>query len=455
MTIRKWITENIILPGSDLMLGQSISKYFTFLKKSQWWSLSELEAYQDEKLRNLIQYAYKFIPYYNILFNTLKLKPSDINTRLDLYKIPILTKEIIRNNYQDLISTNINKKKIIRAGSSGSTGEPLQYLITKDSYSFNIASNLRGWNWMGFEFGDKFIKLSQNDRDSIVKKIQDKFTRNKYLFSQQLIDSNFDSILSEIIKYQPKVLRGYPDPLFFLAQYAKRKGVNNITIPLIATTGNILFPDVRSFIEKQFNSKIYDAYSCEGSADFFEAPERGYYYSTMEYAITEILANGNHVGFGQRGRHITTDLHNYAMPFIRYDTQDYLVYERELTSRKKKRNLFAIEEIEGRDSDILITPKGKYLIVHNFTGFFQLKELESIKQFQVVQHFIDKIEIFIVVSENFKQETYNFILNYWNNYIGDGVKVLLNVVDEIELSPSGKRRFLIRNPNIKLNDIIK
>ena len=200
----------IILPFSDFLLGQSIYKYFKFLTKSQWFSKDQLIAYQNQKLKALIKHSFDNVPYYTELFNKLKITPDDIKTKEDLVKLPILTKDILRENFNNgkLIAKNISRKKFISVGSSGSTGEPLQYFTTKEAYSFNIAANLRGWYWMGYRFGDKFIKLSQNDRSSKLKKIQDKLTRNKYLFGQQLTEENFSLILDEIIKYKPKILRG-------------------------------------------------------------------------------------------------------------------------------------------------------------------------------------------------------------------------------------------------------
>ena len=139
------------------------------------------------------------------------------------------------------------------------------------------------------------------------------------------------------------------------------------------------------------------------------------------------------------------------MPFIRYDTQDIVVKESDETFRKKDKSLIAIETIQGRDNDILITPGGKYLIVHNFTGFFQQNELSSVKAFQVRQSYIDEIEFFLQVSEEFNKITEEYILKYWRNYIGDDVNIKLKIVDEIVLSKSGKRRFIIRNDRVKLN----
>jgi phenylacetate-CoA ligase len=408
MKIRNLISENIIFPASDILTGYSTYKHFNFLQRSQYWNLHQLEAYQNDKLKSLIVHAYNNVEYYKDLFNRLGLKPKDIKSKDDLCKLPVLTKADIRNNYNKLISNDIINRKTIMTGSSGSTGEPLHYPIDKSAYSMNLAANLRGWYWMGYEIGDWYVKLSQNPRSSRIKKIQDWLSSNKYMYSQQLMNDNFKILVNDIIRFKPKVLRGYPDPLFFMAKYIKENGIQGVNVPLITTTGNILFPEVREFISQQFNAEIFDSYSCEGSANFFESKDHGYYYGAMEYAISEVVGINNiEVERGQSGRHITTDLHNYAMPFIRYDTQDILIKESDETFQKKDKHLNAIESIQGRDNDILITPNGKYLIVHNFTGFFQQKELKSIEAFQIKQHYINEIEILLQVNNDFNNKIEN------------------------------------------------
>ena len=164
MSLYNLLTENLILPLSDLALGRSISKHRRFLQDSQWWSADQLQEYQNEKLRALIKHAYMNVPYYRELFDERKLKPEDIKTTDDLLKLPMLTKEIIRENFpHNIVAKNIPKEQMMHTCSSGSTGEPLQYYITKDAYSFNLACNIRGWYWFGFRMGDKFIKLSQEN----------------------------------------------------------------------------------------------------------------------------------------------------------------------------------------------------------------------------------------------------------------------------------------------------
>jgi phenylacetate-CoA ligase len=445
MSIRNIITENIILPLSDLVLGQSVYKHFKFLQKSQWWSENDLKEYQNEKLRALIKHVYENVPYYTELFVKLKLNPADFKTTKDLHKLPILTKEIVRENMKTgkLIAKNIREKDMKLNGSSGSTGEPLQYYITKDAYSFNVAANLRGWYWMGYRLGDKYIKISQNPRNGL-KRVQDTINNCNYVIFQKHDNDNLKMICKVLSNNNSDFIRGYPDPLFFIANYIKNEKIKIKKFKAVNTTGNILFPNTRKLIEEVFNAPVFDSYSSEGGANVFECSNRKHYHSTMEYAISEILSISNN---NRKGRLITTDLINYAVPFIRYDSQDFLI-----TSKEKctcGRNLMAIDRIEGRDSDTLITPAKKYLIVHNFTAYFEW--IDSVVQFQVRQDKIDEFNILLKVNEKYTKEDENKIYQYWNEYINEDVKIKITVVDDIPLTKSGKRRFLIRSKDIKLD----
>ena len=251
-----------------------------------------------------------------------------------------------------------------------------------------------------------------------------------------------------MFKYRPKYLRSYPDPLYFLCQMAKKENIKLPEVEGINTTGNILFDDVRNLIENRFQSKVFDSYSCEGNPNLFECPTHECYHSSMEYGIIEILdENGLEVDGGGQGRLISTDLQNLASPFIRYDTQDILVkYEKECTCGRK---LIPIKKIIGRDNDILVTPENQYLIGQTFTTYF--KYLPEIIQFQVIQRKIDEFEFKLVVTENYNKRVELQISEYWKNKIGKNIKIIISTVEEIPLLTSGKRRFLIRNNNIKLD----
>jgi phenylacetate-CoA ligase len=443
MSIFNLYSEKIVLKIGDIITGQSVSEKLNFLMKSQWWDEEKIKLYQEEKLRKLIRHSVETVPYYRDLFNELKLKPEDVKTHEDLKKLPVLTKATIKKEgIERFTSTAISKNKVRNCGSSGSTGEPLFYFDTKESYSMNLAANLRGWYWMNYRLGDKYIKLSQNARKNSIKRLQDKMSSNLYLATNPLIDSNFQFILSEIERYKPKVIRCYPDPLLFLARYKQNHPEFSYQPQAITTTGNTLHPETRAEIETAFGCKIFDSYSCEGNSTVFECPTHTCYHSTEEYGISEVIdEKGNNIITGT-GRLISTDLWNLAHPFIRYDTQDFI--ETDNTPCICGRKQLRINKILGRDNEVLIMDTGRRFIVHNFTGFFQVDTPQikrSIDQFQVVKKQDGTLLFRLVVNDKYSDSVSDYIRLFWENEFK--ARVTIEIVDQIQFTKSGKRRFII------------
>ena len=390
-----FINEKILLSIQDYYKGYNIKNDLAFLMKSETWTLDRLEKYQNKKLQRLIDHVYCNVPFYKNIFDENGITPSDIETKEDLKKLPILNKNDIRKGFKDgsLFSKNFNKNELILNSSSGSTGEPLQFYLTKKADSFKKATAIRGWYWMNYRLGDKILRVSPIPRGGTIKKIQDNVTRTNYFYTPQLTTDVIQSLVEEMINFKPKVLRIYPDPLNYLSEYLNQKKVEIKFIKSINTTGSTLLPETRLKAEKLFNCKVYDSFSCEGGAVVFEKPEDGCYYSAMEYAITEVLdQNGDDTN---KGRLVTTDLWNYATPFIRYDTQDIV----ELSETSHPLSLKAIKKIHGRQSDVLVTAKGQLLYVNNFTGIFQW--IEEVEQFQIHQIEKNKFVLNLITNDKY------------------------------------------------------
>jgi phenylacetate-CoA ligase len=445
MNILKNFTKSFTFPITDAVFSYHFTKKYHSLLESDFWSRDKLIDYQNEKLVQLIEHAYGHVPYYRELFKKSKLQPSDIQSRADLYKIPILTKEDIIHNFEKLQADNI-RSNILYKTSSGSTGQTTRFYITKEAYSFNIACYLRGWNWMGYELGDKVIKVSQNRRTSNFKKLQDYFLRT-YIFDQDYTEKSILNFVDLFNSINPVVLRSYPDPLFFIAQKVKEKGIQLNHVRAINTTGNTLFPEVRNLVEEAFGTKIFDSYSCEGSAVAYECPTHSQYHLSMEYGISEVLNQmSEEVNEQESGRHIVTDLQNLAFPFIRYDSKDIVEKGNKCSCGRSHDTL---SKILGRDNDILITPAGQFLIAQNFTTYF--KHRKEILYFQVVQNKIDQISINVVVNDHlFNNSIKSEIIDHWKHYCNESMTFHVNIVPEIPLLQSGKRRFLIRDKQIEL-----
>ncbi len=81
--------QNSILSGFSILLSRERygGKYKFFqdlLFKTQWYTESDLIAYQENQLEKLISHAYETVPYYRQIFKERKLVPEDIKKISDL-----------------------------------------------------------------------------------------------------------------------------------------------------------------------------------------------------------------------------------------------------------------------------------------------------------------------------------------------------------------------------------
>lgn len=447
MSIYNAFTMKVAMPVADLLTRQNMKKYLDFLIESQYWSREKIDEFQNVRLQALVKHSYRNVPYYRDLFDKYGISPGQIQCVSDLSMLPVLSKKDIREGIKsgDLIDSTSNLRKLEINNSSGSTGEPLQFYLNREASSIKKASAIRAWQWMGFQFGDRILRVSPLPRTGLIKKIQDTVTRTKYIQVSQTNEKEFEVITAGLNQCKPSILRSYPDPLYLLARYLKNNGIKPQAIKAINTTGSTLFEHYRKLIEGVFSCRIFDSFSCEGGAVVSQCPCSDLYHVSDEYAITEILnEDGRPVSMG---RLITTDLWNYATPFIRYDTQD--VVEKSENQCHCGRSLMAIKKIYGRSSDILITPGKQFLYANDFTGRFQ--GISGIDQYQIFQKSLSEIIIRIKPSESYDRDTETHIRRTLSSIIQESIDISIHLVDVIPLSASGKRRFLIRDDSVSLD----
>src|SRR5262245_52024089 len=98
--------QNLLLNAFATVLereryGGRYPEYQALLEQSERWSRAELEAYQDERLRAVVAHAYATVPFYRRRFDAHKLTPADIRGGADLPKLPLLTRQDIRDHFDE------------------------------------------------------------------------------------------------------------------------------------------------------------------------------------------------------------------------------------------------------------------------------------------------------------------------------------------------------------------
>lgn len=423
--------EHIILPLSDLLRGEQVHKYLRLLKDAENWIPERMAAFQHERLRKLLEYAAKEVPFYRDWFHNNNLK-SDTAT---IDQLPIVSKNIMRQEgIQRFSAEHFPAKQRISSRSSGSTGEPFSFYVSTEANSVNTAAKLRTWYQAGYRLGDRYMKIANGARHGKFKKLQDKVNNCLYVPFYSMDDAVLKDILERIEQERPLFIRSYPIPLYLLAQYRNNHSNEYHYNPLhVMTTGSTLPVAYRAEIEQAFGCDVIDSYSCEGTPNTYETPAHDGYHVTDFYGIIEVLDDNNQPITNGVGRVISTDLWNMAFPFIRYDTQD-------LVEIKDGH----IQRIMGRECESLIDTGGHRYTVHNFVGFFQEDNrptCQSITAYQVVKRRDGSITFRLVVNEQYTAEIERYIIDFWQQQLG--VPVNVELVDEIPLMKNNKRLTII------------
>lgn len=438
--------DNFVLPVYDIVRGTSKFRFGHALEKTQWCSREEIARLQNHNLRLLMKHAYQTVPYYRRIFKQRQLTPSDVLTSNGLSKLPILTKEDIRNNFKNLVSVGYDKNKLVRYQSGGS-GDPIHFYITKESSSWEIAAEYRAYSWAGYRLGDRCFMFWGSPIDlaragAVVKKFTRSLERILIADTCVLSEDVFVRLASALRKFRPKIIRGYASSVFMMAKYLNENHIDSVRPKAVITSAETLYDSMRKEIEEAFDCQVFDYYgSREIGGIAAECKEHLGYHISAENVVTEFVDDDGPVSAGEKGVLLLTSLKNFGMPFIRYKIGDIGIPSDEACSCG--RGLPLMSSIEGRISDFMACydqSQGRVVPVGPLYPVIISAAMHlPIENCQVVQENIDMLTIKIVKSKGYAKEHTDFLAKYVQKHLGYSIKIKVEFVDSIPPLPSGKR----------------
>jgi len=459
--IYSYIDRKVLFKLAEKYNKSNILGEYKFLLNSDWYSEKQLKSYQNEQIHKLVKHCVENVPYYTKLFADFGLIPNDITSRQDLVKLPILTKQDIRDNYDQFISKDVDLRKTKMHSTGGSTGVPLQFKTDINTWNMAWASTFRAWKWYGFYLGEKIFTIGGNSLVS-KQKITTKDVFEKYLMrnfkfhSSQMKQSDMKIFYDSFVKVKPKAVRGYGSTLYVFAKYIKENKLPIPQIKVILTTGEVLLPEYRMLLQEVFKAPLYDNYGAgDGGIASHECYMHEGLHITEERCAIEVCdKHGDLLNDGDIGHVITTDLFNYAFPFIRYQVGDMSYIKKEKCSCGRKSRLFG--EILGRNGKLLyskegvpISPTMLPIMLYPELNYHKKEYQElynKIDRFQIQQDKLGDIKILLKMKQRNDENSknYSYIIENYKNYFS-GSKCKLYFVNEIKPLPSGKEDYVISN----------
>ena len=420
-------------------LGWDFARKYGQLMKTQWLPLKRLKELQMQKLHIILKHAYANVPYYKLIFDERGLKPKDIQDFDDLKKLPILTKDDVRKNLNDLTAQHFEDYQPILSHTSGSTGTAMDFYLTKYMESIIEPAHVwRHWNWSGYNYGDKVVTIRGAILTETLQAVAPyKQSNNNLLLSSYHLSESSLSIYSKLlVEFKPKIIRAYPSAILVVTKYFKAHSLPHLTsVESIITSSETLTDHHRKEVESFWDCKVYDWYGLgERCATIGECSKSGYHVNS-EYSIVEFAD----IDGTNAKKMLATTLHNFAMPLIRYDTKDLVT----VTNRKCPcgRGLPIVDGIDGRIEDIVITKDGR--LVGRLDA--AVKYSYGIKLCQIIQHEVGHIIVKIVKGTSFREDDLTRLDKELRNRLGENINIDYDFVDDIPRTQAGKLRFVISN----------
>ncbi len=448
MSIRNYLTENLGLAILDKAKDFNVRHYYKLYSDSLNWSRDKVESYQVERLKELLKYAYKNVPFYKKRFDEANFDAEKFSYLDEMKKIPALTRSDIQDNLDELISPEFDLKKCSRGSSSGSTGHPVIYYHDNEAKSANRASVLFFKHLGEYDFGEKWLNIWGNPTAVNVewKKMSSKFSKlifNEIRFPAYKLNSKeeFENLLNIFLSEKPKFIYGYTNAIYLFAKYLQNKNIKIDFVRSVFTTAENLHDYQRFTIEKNLGI-VYDQYGCSEINGIASQTIYGNNYFVLDPHI--FLEFGETVDKEKDIRKlIITDMYNRVMPLIRYENGDLSIPADKNEIQKSKIKYSQFKSIDGRVSDIISLPDGGNLVVPSFFGSRMLKNISGIKQYQIVKNEIDKITINLVTDSSFKVDSKDIITNTLNEYLPKSIKYELIFNGEVIYSQNGKFKLFI------------
>ena len=365
----------------------------------------------------------------------------------DLSKLPVINKNIIKENQESFLSCKYEGKKLVQMSTSGSTGTPFVCYQNIEKKRRVNAETIFFNGKAGYEVGSRFIflrSLTNRTSDSFLRQwIQNKILIDIVHLDKQNIEILLDKI-KEVNSIKGAVMLAYASTYDAFRDYFNRYGIErikDIKLKGIISSSEILYDETREIVSKAFDCKCFSRYANMENGMLGQddpAHPNTFVLNEANYFIEVLKENDEPANEGELGRIVVTDLYNYAMPMIRYDTGDVgSIKYMEINGIKKK----VITNFTGRKIDMVYDVNGKCLSPHKvsvtFWGFPELK------QFQFIQEGKTDYRVKINVDGEFNRQ--DELKEKLLQLLGEGANIRFEKVDEIPTLASGKRKYIVNN----------
>jgi len=426
--------------------GPAYGEVLRDIATREGWSAEQFADYQRRELVEVVRHAARKVPYYRRAWPDAGVDPESIQGPEDLPRLPILEKDIIREDPVSLIDETLDPASLIVLHTSGTTGTPLElYRDVWQNSALSAYITARFHRQAGVErrrnrsvsVGGHMVTDPARAKPPFW--VYNRLWRQLYMSSYHLARRHLGAYVERIRRFRPDYIEGYPSSVYAIARHVVENDLAPVPMKACFTTAEPLLEHQRRAMERAFACRTYDQYGCgEMAVLACECPD-GALHLNPEFGIVEVLDNEDRpLPAGESGQLVCTSLINRVQLLIRYRIGDWGAIGTDNCSCGSGRPVLG--RIEGRMGSVLVAPDGREigeaalsLLYYGVTG---------VAETQITQESSDRFRVRLVPGRDYTETQGRKVVANLAQRLGP-VDIRLEIVDRIERTPSGKFQTIV------------
>ena len=443
--IRSWIHRNCILWPALHLRGERVAKYLREYRVSQWFSGHDLRNLQLTALEQLLRYAVEYSTFHRerIRFSG----PWSPGAAEEVLRecAPMTKADLV--DEIDAVRSSKRLRRVSSKTTGGSTGQPVTVYKNADAIARERAATFRAYEWAGICPGEREARFWGVPHSATRRRfyiVADAIANRKRFSAFRFDEGVLADHYRRLMVVRPSYIYGYVSMVRQLADFVTAMSLPRPRgLKAVITTSEVLSEFDRGRISKAFGVPVFNEYGCGEVGSVAHECEHGRLHLMAENLIVELLDGDDKLC--DSGEVTVTDLHNRAMPLIRYRLGDFATFDS--SGCECGRGLPTLKKVYGRAYDIVKTPEGKSFHPEAVIYIFEMLKERGIpvRQFQVEQIAVDELLVRIVRGPSFLEEHEARIIAHIHEYLSPQLRVTMEEVDAIGREASGKLRVVKSN----------
>lgn len=395
----------------------------------------EIRREQFRRVQRLVRLAYQETDFYRELYDAAGVRPEDLRGPEDLARLPILDKDVVREQGTRLLRRGADPRRLQAVTTSGTTGSPLTLYVDEAAAARERAAIHHLWAQVGYRPGAGRVEL---------RGIFEGGERVRHLPAERVLRVNINRLeadqlepIIQAINARPyRFLHGYPHALERFARLLLQEGRQaSLRRPRAILLGSeqvletqlaqleAAFPGVPVLAHYGLAERVALASWVDGRRDYHFLP--GYAYVEVD----------------ELNRLVGTSLINEVMPLIRYRTTDVLGGFQAESGALAHRFPVALR-VEGRQHDMLRNCRGDF--VSPVMANHALLGATGFRACRIIQHSLERLELEVEpgpcpqrLKEDFQQ-----VAGRLREIFGAELDLRLTVTERIPRLPCGKFKWV-------------